>query len=288
MSDLIAPAPAPVGGIPAKSEQDSISREKYLLAAFLSPLLPGVGHFLVRRFRSGTLLLVFYAGLLSICWPLRLLDRQPGLVVFAFGLILLCIFAAVNAGYANRNRPSQLLLLALLPFAFVAAAGHINLASIAAGFQTFEVPSRSMENTVPLGAHLMVDRWYYKHAAPNDGDIAIYLNPEGLYLIKRVIAKGGETIECRDGQVSVDGKPIHEPYVIHSRASADYEMNNFGPVKVPEGKLFVMGDNRDISLDSRSPAIGPVEVSSLRGKPLYTLPGMKGTRTNRSLIESSP
>jgi len=211
-----------------------------------------------------------------MCWPLRLLTHLEVMLAFGVGVISLCLFAAVNAGYATRNGPSQLLLLALLPFAFVAAAGHINLASRAAGFQTFEIPSRSMENTFPLGSRLMVDRWYYQHASPDDGDIVIYQNPEGFYLIKRVIARGGETISSRDGKVSVDGKQISEPYVIHSMTNPDYEMNNFGPEKVPEGKLFVMGDNRDNSLDSRSSLIGPVEVSQLRGKPLYMLPGPKG------------
>jgi signal peptidase I len=144
-----------------------------------------------------------------------------------------------------------------------------------AGFQVFQVPSRSMENTVHMDGRIMVDRWYYRSNAPARGDIVIYLNKEGYYLIKRVIARGGETIRSENGIISIDDQLIPEPYVIHN-GSAPHEMNNFGPLKIPAGKLFVMGDSRNISLDSRSPKVGPIDVTSLRGRPLYTLPVFKG------------
>ena len=57
----------------------------------------------------------------------------------------------------------------------------------------------------------MVDRWYYKTRTPARGDIAIFINREGLYLMKRVIARGGETIEGRNGFILIDAKPIPEP-----------------------------------------------------------------------------
>jgi signal peptidase I len=151
---------------------------------------------------------------------------------------------------------------------------HANWAVRTAGFQIFDVPSRSMETTIPLNAHVMVDKWYYRTNAPKRGDIAIFLDTQGVYLVKRVIARGGETIRSSNGTIFIDDAPISEPYVIHS-GYAPLEMNNFGPLKIPLGKLFAMGDNRDLSLDSRSPEVGPIDVTSLAGRPLYTLAGFK-------------
>jgi signal peptidase I len=255
-----------------------------LSAAFLSVAIPGAGHFLINRRRLGITLLSLFCILLFICWPLRLPTHFGAVVGLGFGMLALCISATVDSAYGGRHssgRPSQWWLVILLPLAFGAAIAHLNWAVRIGGFQNFEVPSLSMENTIPMDARVMVDRWYYTKNTPRRGDIVIYLNREGIYLMKRVIAQGGETIRSSDGIIFIDGAPISEPYVIHS-GYAPLEMNNFGPLKIPAGKLFVMGDNRDISLDSRSPEVGPIEVTSLRGRALYTLAGLKN-RTYKHL-----
>ena len=131
-----------------------------------------------------------------------------------------------------------------------------------------------MVPTVPMGGRLFVDRKYYQNHSPARGDIVVFMNPQNFYIIKRVIARGGETIEGRDGEIFVDGTVISEPYAVHSGNAPDF-MDNFGPLKIPQEKLFVMGDNRDISLDSRSPDIGPIDVTSLRGKPIYLMGDFK-------------
>ena len=264
----IAPAP-----VPAMEG----NRGKILLAAFLSPILPGLGHLLSKRYGKGCFLLAIFCSLVGCFWPLRLLGHNAALIALVAAMIALCIFATYDAGYGGRGRADKLSpwwLTALLPFAFLAAAIHLNWNARAAGFQTFDVPSRSMENTVMLGDSIFVDRRYYQKHTPVDGEVAILVNPEGLFAIKRIIASGGETIEGRDGVIFVNGKQLTEPYVVHS-GSAPPEMNHFGPLTVPAGKLFVMGDNRDVSLDSRSRDVGPLSVTSLRGKPLYTITSPK-------------
>jgi len=253
------------------------------MAAFVSAVLPGAGHFLVNRRRAGMVMLLLFSALLSICWPLRLLIHFGALVGLVFGMLTLCITAVVDSAYGrghDQPKPSQWWLVILLPLAFGTAFGHARWVVRAAGFQSFEVPSRSMENTVPENAHVMVDRWYYTKNAPVRGDIVVYMNREGIYLMKRVVALGGETIRSTDGRISIDDQPIAEPYVIHS-GDAPPEFNNFGPLKIPAGKIFVMGDNRDISLDSRSPEVGPIDVTSLRGRAIYTLAGYKGRTYKR-------
>jgi len=283
MSNPTPIVPASTTG-PIQSPAFKHSGRRVLVAAFVSSVLPGAGHLLLNRRRTGIVILLLFSALLSICWPLRLLVHFAAVIGLAFGMLALSITAVVDSAYAqghDQPKPSQWWLVILLPLALGAAVAHVNWAVRIAGFQNFEVPSRSMENTVPMNAHVMVDRWYYTKNTPRRGDIVIFVNRDGIYLMKRVIALGGETIHSTDGQIFIDEQPITEPYAVHS-GYAPSEFNNFGPVKIPAGKIFVMGDNRDISLDSRSPDVGPIDVTTLRGRPLYTLGDLKN-RTYKHL-----
>jgi signal peptidase I len=270
MSDPTSIFP-PTAAEPVQFPALNKDRRRTLLAAVLSVVLPGAGHLLVKRRGTGIVFLTIFCGLFFVCWPLRLLHHLAALIGFVFGMLALCIFSTVNAAYGDirrGDRPSQWWLVLLLPLAFGTAVIHVNWVTRSAGFQVFQVPSRSMENTVHMDGRVFVDRWHYRSNTPAHGDIVIYLNKEGIYVIKRVIARGGETIRSSNGIIFINGQLISEPYVIHN-GSAPFEMNNFGPFKIPAGQLFVMGDNRDISLDSRSPEVGPINVSSLQGRALY-------------------
>jgi signal peptidase I len=269
---------------PIQSTGFNKNSRRVLAAAFLSAILPGAGHLLINRRRTGIAMLILFCMLLSICWPLRLPIHFAAVGGLVFGMLALCITAVVDSAYGRghgHERPSQWWLALLLPFAFGMTVVQVNWATRSAGFQVFQIPSRSMENTVPMDTRIMVDRWYYRANSPARGDIVLYLNKEGFYVIKRVIARGGETIRGSNGIIFIDDIPISEPYVIHN-GSPPFELNNFGPLRVPAEKMFVMGDNRDISLDSRSREIGPIDVSSLRGRALYKV-GSFSDRTYKDL-----
>jgi signal peptidase I len=269
---------------PIQSTGFNKNSRRVLVAAVLSAILPGTGHLLLNRRRAGIAMLILFCALLSICWPLRLPIHFAAVGGLIFGMLALCITAVVDSAYGRGHgqaRPSQWWLVLLLPLAFGTTVVQFNWAMRSAGFQVFQVPSRSMENTVHMDNRIMVDRWYYRSNGPARGDIVIYLNKEGIYFIKRVIARGGETIRSSNGIIFIDDAPISEPYVVHN-GSAPFELNNFGPFKIPAGKMFVMGDNRDISLDSRSREIGPIDVSSLRGRALYKV-GSFSDRTYKDL-----
>jgi signal peptidase I len=275
MSD---PGPAAWGGMPV--EEPLLGRSEsgqQLLAAFISALLPGLGHLTLQRRGRGLLLLAIFGALLVGIWPLRLEANPATLLGLCVAMVALCIFAAWDAAYGDRSgaqKIPQWWLAVLLPFALIVAAGHINWSTRAAGFQSFEIPSHSMENGVMMGDRIIVDRRYYEKNPPRDGDIAILMNPQGQFVIKRIVALGGETIAGHDGKVFLNGKLLNEPYVFHSGPMPP-EHSEFGPVAVPAGKLFAMGDNREISLDSRSPLVGPMDLSALRGRALYTLRSLK-------------
>ncbi|MCX7920118.1 MAG: signal peptidase I [bacterium] len=119
----------------------------------------------------------------------------------------------------------------------------------------FKIPSGSMEDTLKVGDMLFVSRFLYWFQEPARGDIIVFKAPsDGLKVdyIKRVVAVEGETLELKDGKLYINGNPIVEPYIKYSNTFY-YEPRqyNFGPVTVPKGYLFVMGDHRNNSKDSR-------------------------------------
>lgn len=111
------------------------------------------------------------------------------------------------------------------------------------------VPSASMEPTVMTGDRLFGNRLAYLNSDIERGDIVIFKFPdnEDELFIKRVIGMPGETIEMVDGKIYIDGSPspLYEPYITVEL------MGNYGPVTVPQGAYFMLGDNRNISADSR-------------------------------------
>ena len=136
--------------------------------------------------------------------------------------------------------------------------------------QAYKIPSGAMKQTIQVGDHIVANKLIYKVSSPKRGDIIIFPFPEepSKVFIKRVIAIGGETIEIKNKQVYIDGKKYHENYKIHSDSNIipkDIQpRDNFEPIKIPEDSLFVMGDNRDHSYDSRF--WGFVKKSSAKGK----------------------
>lgn len=158
--------------------------------------------------------------------------------------------------------------------------------------QAFKIPSGSMKETLQIGDHILVNKFIYgvklpfvmttiiPVTDPQRGDIVVFKFPEDPTkdFIKRTVAVGGDTVEIIDKQVYVNGKLQVNPFAVFTdkmimppcnelQKSMGFDRcnkDNYGPVTVPDGKLFVMGDNRDHSYDSRF--WGFVDLKAVKGK----------------------
>lgn len=150
--------------------------------------------------------------------------------------------------------------------------------------QAFKIPSSSMEPTLLIGDHLLVNKFIYgikvpfvdkkilQFKKPERGDIIVFkypVNPK-IDFIKRVIAIEGDRVEIINKQVFINGFPADDPYAVFLDGKEEGESNNsslkyyYGPVVVPENAVFCLGDNRDRSQDSRY--WGFVDLNLVRGK----------------------
>lgn len=128
------------------------------------------------------------------------------------------------------------------------------------------IPSASMETTIMTGDRIFGNRLAYKNHDPQRQDIVIFKFPddESQLFIKRIIGLPGETLEVIDGKVYINGDPIDESEYIKVDAIGDY-----GPVTIPEGSYFMMGDNRNYSADSRFWVHPFVSRNKILGKAVF-------------------
>jgi signal peptidase I len=148
--------------------------------------------------------------------------------------------------------------------------GGIAIALLVEAFliQAFWIPSPSMEPTLDVGDRVLVNKLSYKFHDVNRGDVVVFERPPGAStgqngeiqdLIKRVIAVGGDSIEAKEGDVYVNGDQIDEDY-LEPGTSTD----NLPLTEIREGQVFVMGDNRTNSEDSR--IFGPIDEDAIVGR----------------------
>lgn len=138
--------------------------------------------------------------------------------------------------------------------------------------EPFEVPSGSMEDTIMTGDMVFAEKVSYLAGSPQQGDIVVFSDPQipSRVLIKRVVAVGGQTVNLVDGVVYVDGVAQNEPYT----QGESYPLSTAGnvylsyPYTVPSNCVWVMGDNRENSADSRY--FGPVKTGTVFGKAIAT------------------
>ncbi len=156
-------------------------------------------------------------------------------------------------------------------------------------FQAFYIPSASMEPTLEKGDRVLVNKLSYDLHDVNRGDVIVFeldedeVAPDGIKdLIKRVVGLPGDVIETRDGVVYVDDRALEEPYLEDGMVTGDPNDPKNPSIErqtVPDGHVFVLGDNRSNSADSRYPYRGTIPIDSIVGRAFVLVwpPGDIGT-----------
>jgi len=209
----------------------------------------------------------------------------------------------VNGKSSEADKPSETTVEFLASLAGVLVTGLFIITFI---LQAFEIPSSSMENTLLIGDHVFVNRVQFApptrwlgpllpYRSIKRDDIAVFLSPEqpGLFLVKRIIGLPGDRIHLRDGAVYRNGEKLDEPFALHKVGDYNPYRDNFpsvppsdmygvrnekwtaempahiegGDIVVPLNSYFAMGDNRDVSYDSRYWGFLPRQ--NVIGRPMF-------------------
>lgn len=150
---------------------------------------------------------------------------------------------AQNEDPAKKNSFFMEILQSLLVAAVLAFIIHTFI------MQNFRIPSGSMEPTLQIQDYIFASKITYRFNEPKRGDIVVFKYPRDTsrYFVKRLIAVGGETVALKGGKLYINGELVPEDYLPQGLSFDD----DYGPVTVPEGNYFMLGDNRNNSSDSR-------------------------------------
>lgn len=269
------------------------SRPSPLVAALLSSVCSGLGQMHCGRTRRGALLL----GLSLLATPLTVVAAAAPASDITLALLIaaaasfagVALFSVVDAARIARRgaaasplRPAAAALLALLGLAWPAATAGVLRTRVLAGYR---IEASSMLPTLRAGDRVLAARSRAALESVGPGDVVVLQHPDdpAQRLVKRVVAVGGERVELREGLVIVDGAPLPRaalgdgralelaggvPYLVLPGGVADAGARA-AAVEVPPGAVFVLGDHRDGSVDSR--AFGVVPRTALEAVVRYVV-----------------
>ena len=250
------------------------------VTALLTVLTPGLGHIYIGQARRGVILfvLVIMADTLLMFAMMGVLARFWMFAVslgLLLGLWLYILFDAIQSAQRMRDHPHE------GHHRWVTYAGAFVLACVVfAGPCVYALHARtsgqllwlnavntSMEPTLRLGEYFLADATYYRSRHPSRGEVAVYTHPKQpqIHYIKRIVAVEGDRIALKGGRAIVNGMAVEEPYV--DVGPAEGRFADLQERRVPVGHVYMLGDNRAHSVDSRDAvAHGPVPVANLIGR----------------------
>ncbi len=254
-------------------------KRKPWIAFLLSCATPGLGQLYNGQWKKAILLWI--TGSLIVIGPpfLGALQKFYGFVlwiVFLIGFFISVLLDAWRSAIKSKEmtpRPYNKWYIYLALFL-------INLFLIQPlfsfvvrnNFRAYRLPTSSMEPALTVGDHFIASMGYYKSERPKRGDVIIFPNPKepSKDLVRRVIGLESEKVEILHDKIYINDKLIEDSWGSFERKELSGHLSfleNFGPVVAPTGSLFVLGDNRHNSQDSR--LWGFVDFSKVRGKALY-------------------
>ena len=265
-------------------ESKKTTKRKWWVAGILSCLCSGLGQVYCGRLKRGIILFIIpvmltFVLVYSILPAIRLprfffLITLPHFFIIAICVELFIIIDAIII--ANKYKDSYqtkpynkwyvyLIVIVIVQLGVVPMLKSFRNDVI----QAYIMPAESMAPTILRGDFIFIDMTAYSPKSPTRGDVIVFYSPEHRKkFAKRVIGMPGDTVEIRKKEVFINGKQMDEPYKIHSDDrilhGSFVPRDTYGPIIIPVEQIFVLGDNRDKSLDSR--IFGPIELNQVEGK----------------------
>jgi signal peptidase I len=246
--------------------QGEFMKKRYpVISFFLSMLCPGTGQIYNNQKIKGLLFFIVPTLIILLLNTLKLNKNIVGLA-FIF-LILICFYiynmidalvVSIKKQKTETNIFNKWYVYTLMIVISTFILFPINKHEF--GLYTMVVTGNAMDPTLHAEDRVIISR----NNPLERGDLIVFNAPAGNMYIKRIIAFSGESVEIKNNQVYINNKPLEEPYLKQKIQNSD-----FSKVEIPNGKVFVLGDNRQNSYDSR--LIGPVSIDKIIGKTIYTI-----------------
>jgi signal peptidase I len=268
--------------------------KRSLIALLLSFLSPGLGQVYNGQLLRGALFYALIPGFLEFSSVLGLLQSYRSFIAHVAIGILLFLLIIIDAVW-TASRQAKTTIPRRGWQAYVLAASMLSVTGIASvrnvfpdripGVRAYKISGGSMAPTLMKSDRIIVDMRYYNSHAPGRGDVvAIAIPPDGNLAVKRVVALPGDVIKANPQTTMVNGQTIPEPYLgtvsDDEKARAEAALT-FGPLTVPANQVFVLGDNRSHSYDSRY--FGPLGINQIRGKVLYIYSSAERSRVGQAI-----
>lgn len=250
-----------------------IKKRRPIWTAVLSLIMPGLGHVYAGELRKGLSLIGVEYGVIILAGALGALSTFYGIVsltVLAIGFYVFVLISSVRLALKNKEYQPQSYnrwywYLAIFVTVSVVAIFLLSFRGNILGYETYRIPAKSMEPTLQVGDFITVNTRYQQ---PKVGDVIVFLYPKdrSIPYVKRVAAVGNDTVSINNGIVTRNGKPENKLIVPEGKRLRDFSIS-MDERLVPENEVFLLGDWRDNSNDSR--IWGTVPISDVIGEVTY-------------------
>lgn len=252
-------------------------KRRPIIAAMLSIIVPGLGQIYNGQIMKA--FIFFFLSILPLFFALAGFQFYFHGLIFLISFTILLYFFIAGEAFFTAARLKEILVLpfdkwyyyffVILIFIGFYYLTHDYTKSNVFAINAYKISTETMSPSLKIGDRIIANLKYYKKNNPRRGDVVIYKRPENKSdSIGRIIAIENDVIESRRKIIYVNGKVLNEPYIQHNdKLIIEDQRDSFSPLTVRKGSVFVMGDNRDLSFDSRF--FGSIDKTQLKGRVAY-------------------